>query len=52
VDLWDQYYEWSAYDIGTHAYMSIAETMVQYYVSYLPVIQLYTTTSKLVMYAF
>lgn len=52
VDLWDQYYEWSAYGAGTHVQLSTGETVVQYYVPYLSAIQLYITTPKLVMSAF
>ncbi|KAF3322346.1 hypothetical protein FCM35_KLT13487 [Carex littledalei] len=46
VDLWDQYYEWSAYGAGTHVQLSTGETVVQYYVPYLSAIQLYITTPR------
>ncbi|KAJ3680322.1 hypothetical protein LUZ60_016600 [Juncus effusus] len=42
-DLWDQYYEWSAYGAGTDVHLPNGETVVQYYVPYLSALQLYTS---------
>nr|CAD1844322.1 unnamed protein product [Ananas comosus var. bracteatus] len=55
-ELWDQYYEWSAYGAGTRVRLPDGETLVQYYVPYLSAIQLYTnkpfTPSRFVHTAF
>jgi len=44
-DLWDCYYEWSAYGAGTPVMLEDGETVTQYYVPYLSAIQLYTNKS-------
>ncbi|KAJ6806197.1 uncharacterized protein M6B38_307685 [Iris pallida] len=44
-DIWDQYYEWSAYGLGVPVRLPIGETAVQYYVPYLSAIQIYTSKS-------
>ncbi|WOL10748.1 hypothetical protein Cni_G19507 [Canna indica] len=41
-DLWDQYYEWSAYGAGVPLRLQSGEVIVQYYVPYLSGIQIYT----------
>ncbi|KAL6883550.1 hypothetical protein ACP4OV_010964 [Aristida adscensionis] len=41
-DLWEQYYEWSAYGAGATVQLPGGERVVQYYVPYLSGIQLYT----------
>ncbi|KAG1368162.1 hypothetical protein COCNU_14G006300 [Cocos nucifera] len=46
-DLWDCYDEWSAYGAGTPIALDGGETLVQYYVTYLSAIQIYTTASSL-----
>jgi hypothetical protein len=42
VDLWEQYYEWSAYGAGATVQLPRGDKVVQYYVPYLSGIQLYT----------
>ncbi|XP_020093271.1 uncharacterized protein LOC109713567 isoform X1 [Ananas comosus] len=42
AELWEQYYEWSAYGAGTAVRLPNGEKVVQYYVPYLSGIQLYT----------
>jgi hypothetical protein len=42
ADLWDQYYEWSAYGAGATVQLHGGDKVVQYYVPYLSGIQLYT----------
>jgi len=42
ADLWEQYYEWSAYGAGVAVQLPEGEKVVQYYVPYLSGIQLYT----------
>ncbi|KAF8672403.1 hypothetical protein HU200_049610 [Digitaria exilis] len=42
VDLWEQYYEWSAYGAGAAVQLPGGEKVVQYYVPYLSGMQLYT----------
>ncbi|KAJ6842536.1 uncharacterized protein M6B38_301635 [Iris pallida] len=45
-DLWDQYYEWSAYGLGVPVHLATGKTVVQYYVPYLSAIQIYTNKSN------
>ncbi|KAL5229758.1 hypothetical protein ABZP36_028534 [Zizania latifolia] len=45
ADLWEQYYEWSAYGAGATVQLYGGERVVQYYVPYLSGIQLYTNKS-------
>jgi hypothetical protein len=42
ADLWEQYYEWSAYGAGATVQLPKGDKVVQYYVPYLSAIQLYT----------
>ena len=42
ADLWEQYYEWSAYGAGATVQLHGGDKVVQYYVPYLSGIQLYT----------
>lgn len=42
ADLWEQYYEWSAYGTGAAVQLPRGEKVVQYYVPYLSGMQLYT----------
>ncbi|KAJ7970113.1 Protein of unknown function (DUF789) [Quillaja saponaria] len=44
-DLWDCYYEWSAYGVGTTVMLESGETVMQYYVPYLSAIQIYSNKS-------
>ncbi|KAL2967619.1 hypothetical protein AAZX31_16G185900 [Glycine max] len=44
-DLWDCYYEWSAYGAGTPVMLEDGDTVTQYYVPYLSAIQIYTSKS-------
>ncbi|KAK2367326.1 hypothetical protein QL285_080624 [Trifolium repens] len=44
-DLWDRFYEWSAYGAGTTVETENGETVVHYYVPYLSAIQIYTNKS-------
>ncbi|XP_022640071.1 uncharacterized protein LOC106769919 isoform X2 [Vigna radiata var. radiata] len=44
-DLWDCYYEWSAYGAGTPVMLEDGETVTQYYVPYLSAIQIYSNKS-------
>ncbi|ESW24495.1 hypothetical protein PHAVU_004G135500 [Phaseolus vulgaris] len=44
-DLWDRYYEWSAYGAGTPVTLEDGETVTQYYVPYLSAIQIYSNKS-------
>ncbi|KAJ6837129.1 uncharacterized protein M6B38_121310 [Iris pallida] len=44
-ELWDQYYESSAYGLGVPVRLPTGETAVQYYVPYLSAIQIYTSKS-------
>ncbi|KAF0930748.1 hypothetical protein E2562_034937 [Oryza meyeriana var. granulata] len=46
ADLWEQYYEWSAYGAGTTVQLYGGERVVQYYVPYLSGIQLYTNKAQ------
>ncbi|XP_020241790.1 uncharacterized protein LOC109820114 isoform X2 [Asparagus officinalis] len=46
-DLWDQYYEWSAYGLGVPIHLPTGENVVQYYVPHLSAIQIYTTKPPL-----
>lgn len=48
-DLWDQYYEWSAYGLGVPVHLATGETAVQYYVPYLSAIQIYTSKSHVAL---
>ncbi|CAL9130457.1 uncharacterized protein LOC135627436 [Musa acuminata AAA Group] len=41
-DLWEQYYEWSAYGAGVPVSLHSGEMAVQYYVPYLSGVQIYT----------
>jgi hypothetical protein len=41
-DLWEQYYEWSAYGAGATVQLHGGDKVIQYYVPYLSGIQLYT----------
>ncbi|PKA45966.1 hypothetical protein AXF42_Ash019727 [Apostasia shenzhenica] len=50
-DLWDRYYEWSAYGAGVPILFHTGQTVVQYYVPYLSSIQIYTTKSLAAMRA-
>uniref|UniRef100_A0A804LY65 Uncharacterized protein n=1 Tax=Zea mays TaxID=4577 RepID=A0A804LY65_MAIZE len=42
ADLWEQYYEWSAYGAGATVQLPGGDRVVQYYVPYLSGMQLYT----------
>jgi hypothetical protein len=42
ADLWDQYYEWSAYGAGATVQLLGGDKVIQYYVPYLSGIQIYT----------
>ncbi|GJN40584.1 hypothetical protein PR202_gb29818 [Eleusine coracana subsp. coracana] len=42
ADLWEQYYEWSAYGAGAMVQLPRGDKVVQYYVPYLSGMQLYT----------
>ncbi|KAM0895778.1 hypothetical protein ACQ4PT_023597 [Festuca glaucescens] len=42
ADLWEQYYEWSAYGAGATVQLHGGDKVIQYYVPYLSGIQLYT----------
>ncbi|KAJ1402681.1 hypothetical protein SESBI_27867, partial [Sesbania bispinosa] len=44
-DLWDCYYEWSAYGAGTPVMLESGDTVIHYYVPYLSAIQIYTNKS-------
>ncbi|KAK7391826.1 hypothetical protein VNO78_20249 [Psophocarpus tetragonolobus] len=44
-DLWDCYYEWSAYGVGTPLMLESGDTLMQYHVPYLSAIQIYTSKS-------
>ncbi|KAJ4713724.1 Protein of unknown function (DUF789) [Melia azedarach] len=44
-DLWNCYYEWSAYGAGTPVVLNNSEEIMQYYVPYLSAIQIYTNKS-------
>lgn len=44
-NLWDCYYEWSAFGAGTPLMLENGDTVVQYYVPYLSAIQLYSNKS-------
>ncbi|KAG2384974.1 uncharacterized protein HKW66_Vig0120660 [Vigna angularis] len=44
-DLWDCYYEWSAYGAGTPVMLEDGETVTQYYVPYLSAMQIYCNKS-------
>ncbi|OIW03553.1 hypothetical protein TanjilG_30973 [Lupinus angustifolius] len=44
-DLWDCYYEWSAYGVGAPVMLENGVRVVQYYVPYLSAIQIYTNKS-------
>jgi hypothetical protein len=45
ADLWNRFYEWSAYGVGTSVHLPSGEAIVQYFVPYLSAIQLYTNKS-------
>ncbi|KAL9277044.1 hypothetical protein ACSQ67_025407 [Phaseolus vulgaris] len=42
-DLWDCYYEWSAYGVGTPMMFEGGDTQMQYHVPYLSAIQIYSS---------
>lgn len=44
-DLWESYYEWSAFGAGTPVMLEDGDTVIQYYVPYLSAIQIYTNKS-------
>ncbi|KAL4374347.1 hypothetical protein S245_016968 [Arachis hypogaea] len=44
-DLWDCYYEWSAYGASAPVMLESGDTVIQYYVPYLSAIQIYTNKS-------
>ncbi|CAK8532374.1 unnamed protein product [Lathyrus sativus] len=44
-DLWNRFYEWSAYGAGTSMILEDGEAVVHYYVPYLSAIQIYTNKS-------
>ncbi|CAL0322330.1 unnamed protein product [Lupinus luteus] len=44
-DLWDCYYEWSAYGAGAPVMLESGAIVIQYYVPYLSAIQIYTNKS-------
>ncbi|ONK64035.1 uncharacterized protein A4U43_C07F21430 [Asparagus officinalis] len=46
-DIWDQYYQWSAYGLGVPIHLPNGETVVQYYVPHLSAIQIYTSKPPL-----
>ncbi|RDX92183.1 hypothetical protein CR513_25722, partial [Mucuna pruriens] len=45
ADLWDCYYEWSAYGAGTPVMLESGDTIIQYHVPYLSAIQIYVNKS-------
>lgn len=44
-DLWESFREWSAYGAGVPLVLNSSDSVVQYYVPYLSVIQLYGESS-------
>ncbi|XP_061342957.1 uncharacterized protein LOC133289101 [Gastrolobium bilobum] len=44
-DLWDCYYEWSAYGAGAPLMLESGDTAIQFYVPYLSAIQIYSNKS-------
>ncbi|TKY51997.1 Transducin/WD40 repeat superfamily protein [Spatholobus suberectus] len=44
-ELWDCYYEWSAYGAGVPLMLESGDTLTQYYVPYLSAIQIYSSKS-------
>ncbi|MED6197108.1 hypothetical protein PIB30_053594 [Stylosanthes scabra] len=45
-DLWDCYYEWSAYGASAPVMLESGDTVIQYYVPYLSAIQIYTNKTR------